>query len=1309
MNNIEEHRGSRPIKRARPLFHQCTNGKARMNGPATEPLSDGKGKAVLIIILITVNIIGAAAAQDESQISQVQSADYGIFSSMETLHAEQELRDDDAQVRSEVDNAFSSMDPTEYMFRDLGSAGFVQEDMEVPPAITKSPVVFDAVSENPIIDDVSILDWALPPPLSDQGVLNYLILTESGGHITWSLGSMVPRIGLVVDSSLDKWVEIDVDGLASTGDSSGKDIRARMTFGRDILERDWEVSLFPPTLNFNDAGLRIQVEALETQNGMSAVGGSVHFIKGISFDNKNYIWSVGVDLDNFMDSFTLRVKARQWKAGPDVGLISQLLSTGSVNLNDLNMLEILGPYTVSYEFRTPPEDMALSLSVLRVFDQVVEDKAYIELGIINDQFHERIVENGMLSLNVESFGDPIDRLEWIAGVNGSDVDDTVRFEIRYVEFGRDLVDAYVSIPIMPSYLKLEIEYPTEEEEGSTVLDLTTENGLSQIELLEVIYQNWTGREGLGDRSITSVRLKGIPGDVHIETTAGVPQEEKDTSTLNILDSFMSQLAGRFYRIGEILREIPRAVTEMPGRKGSTVLDCRGDAIFSMDYVQTSGLYLNSTGNFAAFLDHGTDMPGVSAHLEGLSYYSGSFSDGSDITLELDEVQNMRILARSPDATALVSIDEMPSILRVSISDENISYRGSDGEGPAEIGSISYSYRDPELFFDVNVYDIPSSLSMVRSADQVQVRSGSGAVGTVELFTGNSTSLMPFNLPERNFVSVRKETDEVGVGIRLNRFRSLTYNNGTDGFLEISTVTSANFYALIDDTDSGLYMEAVFAPLPPFTHIETPSVLDAPELGIPDVLGIESISDYSEVLLALSQIGRAPLVMASGIARGLTETIGQYSAGFSISWDLAEEESNLDLFIRIEKKGEHDIEPARWTHGIWIEQEGTGMNSSLNSNIYLKGMPTKGEVSLSFSSRTILVYMDFGRYMPDHDWMLVRTTGVQDRDITVYLTGLEDGMDFRLSLNITTDLAIGGQMDIDMDVEMNDQQGRPLDLGPMIAALRKGSPILSVRQMYLPRVPSDMHLQASVGQGVVAEYSASRGIDHMYFKITKLMDGRWSQIYAIFHDLPTFFSLTLTPNTDFTVQEPFPLQGLPLLDLVTSSNEMDIFIEYDGSGFGQRGRYKMYADDIGNTSTYYRDSDYIIESDGIGFLSLELERLPAMEGFTLSSLMILGNDLERLRLGVDMGFGIYPVISLTEAEGGSFQIKMEAELEANDDTYTPDLFFLNFRTDNILGLDVITGVSVNKDNSAVNMDSNDGGIIMPAPVLTFWGLLIDEVV
>ncbi|MGA1865863.1 MAG: hypothetical protein ACMUFK_00180 [Thermoplasmatota archaeon] len=1303
--------GKPGAQKARPLMFD----RSRKTPHRSERRSGGGGeerfKALFLAIIMTVSIILIAPAMGENEVinQSSRSADYGIFDSIQRLDRQEAERADDPDVLAEIDSRFGSILPVDRTFEEMGTAGFQEEQLSIPGPITRSPVVFEALSGNPIINNTNILDWILPPPLSEQGALNYLVLVKHEERETWGLGSMVPRIGFMVDSSLDKWVYIDVDGEASTGDENGNDIRTRLTFAKDILARDWDVSLIPPKLTFNNAGVKFEIEALDVHDGISELGGSVFFIKGISYggiigDAKNYIWSVGFDLEKFADSMRVMVQANKWVSDPVTVAITAILSGGSVDIRDLGILEVLGPYSLSYLFGTAPGEVSISISVMRVFDQVLEDRAYLNLMVSHDRFHESIIGTGKLTLDIEDFGSPIDRVQWEAG--SGNTGDTVCLGIRYAEFGDDLIDADLQLPVLPCQLTLDITYAENTETDRTVVEVNTPDGIDELRFREAIYRNWGSTGSFDDLEATEVVLRNIPSRLRVETTASVPDPgDGGSGTLNIFDSFMSGIAGRFYRIGMLLREIPRAVAEMPGRQGSTTLECFGGMIGSMDYRFTSGPFLNNTGNYVAFFDHGVPTPAISAHLESISHYSGTFRNGSDITLGLDEVNRVRIGALSQQRSAFVDIIDIPSRIHLVSSDDLISYEGTDNGTPAGIGGIEYRYRDPELFFDVNIYDIPSLLLMKRSLDQIEVMSGDGAIGTVEMFTANSTDVKPIDLPERNYVSVRKENELSAVGLRLNRFRSFTYNNGSAGFIELETLRESNFYAIIEDRDSDLEITMAFVPLPARTHIDTPSIMDTPEISIPNLIGIGSISDYSGILLSLSEIGKAPLLLASGISRSLTLAIGKYSTGFSMSWDLSEKGETLDLILEVRKKGDFEIPQAKWTHGIWIEQMGTGENGSVDGKIYLDGMPATGSVDLSFSDETITAGMDFKGYSPGFDWFLIRTNGVQDRDISVYITGLIEGMDLSLNMTIFTDLSVGGSMRIDMDVEVTDLDGQQMDLGPTMATLRKSSPILSIRQMYLPMVPSRLYLSACIGDGITADYQASRSIEHLYFKITKYMDQRWSQVYAIFHDLPLNFNVDLRPNRDFTIQKPFPLQGLPVLTLTTSDSSMDMFIEYDGAGFGQRGRYKIYVDDIGNTRTYYSGEDYVIDSDGVGFLSIELDRLPVMENFVLSSLSILGSDLEHLTISARMGYGTYPVIFIDDAKGGGFQIKVSGEATLKEDTYTPSIYFITLRTKKIAGSNLITGLSVNKDTMVLDIERSDGCTTIPAPLLTFWAWVL----
>lgn len=1257
-----------------------------------------------VAVLISIALLRPGFGQEIAS-SEPYSADYGIFSTISDLHEEQVTREDDPRVVNAVKSTMDSVRFEEWDFQDPGTGDLKKETLKVPEPITQSPVVLDALRENPIINNTSILDWILPPPASDQGALNYLLLYKGEDGTIWKLGSIIPKLGIFTDSGIDKWLYIDVDGDPSNGD----EIRARMTFAKDLLARDWEVSLFPPTLNFNNAGIRIQVEEVGTRGvGMD---GSLYFIKGISYSQKNYIWSVGVGLEDFTGRMSIRVQAREWRAEPDLQLIQRLLQGGLLNLGDLNLLEIVGPFTLSYEFDQPPERMDIYISVMRLLAQDIRDMAYIQMKLQADALHDTIMNKGSMILGVKNTDSAIESLEWKGGEEG-DPADSISLGIRYVEFSDDLIDAHINIPSLPGSLRLDLDY-TQDGQGrnNTILDLFVPQGLPELNFLEVIYPSWNTSQDLKNWDATKLILYGVPERIHLETTAGVPfiVDDPDTSGLNLLDNFMTQLAGRFYRLGEILREIPRAISEMPSRKGSTMLDCKEGHISGVRYISTSGEYMNGTGDMIAFSGSDEGKPAIFASVNGIKYYRGTFTDtGNDITLSLHSTPNLVVYAISGEERAVLDINGIPDRIRITTSDDRITYQGTSEGLPATIDSVGYRFRDGNLRFDLNIKEISSSLSMIKGEDRVEVVSGSGSIGSIEMFTSDSNISKPIDIPERNFASVLVEDDGSSVGLRLNRLRSLVYNNGTNGFIELSTVAEANFYAVIKDREEGLDMTAAFVPLPSFTHLDMPSIVNTPEIEIPDIMGVGAITDYGDLLFSLENLGRAPITVASSISEGLIGAIGRYSTDLSLSWDLAEEGSTLDLILILDKKGGEEVQEAKWTHGIWMEQKGQGENSSVNGKIFLKGMPTRGKVNLSFSDQLIKAEIDFGDYSPEFDWIVIKTTGVQSRDISMYIKGIPSGIDLLLDLMVFTDLSIGGRMVVDMNVHVEDQRGNPVELGSMIATLIKAEPILSIRQMFLPMITSDLNLHADVEKGVVADYSSSASIDYLYFKITKRIEGRWSQIYAIFHDLPLGFYINMTPNHDFTIQEPFITQGLPNIDIRTEGREMDIFVEYDGSGFGQRGKFQIYADDIGSTSAQYNGEDYEIESDGIGFISLQVDRLPVMEQFTLSSLSLLGMDVQHLIITSEMIYGIYPQIFLKDTRGGSFQIKVSGEVNLGDESFSPELFFITLRTSKIAGLNIPTGLFINKDTSALSMENAEGAVVMPAPLLTGWYMLVSPI-
>ncbi|MGA1822490.1 MAG: hypothetical protein ACMUIG_08180, partial [Thermoplasmatota archaeon] len=598
----------------------------------------GKRKKTVVLAIVILYLLSAVVQFDLARgddDTPVSSADYGIFNSISEIHREKATRSNDPGVNQRVQEIQGSISRKEYGFKSLDVTSFNGEEINIPTPITRSPVVFDALLENPIINNTSILDWILPSPISSQGALNYLALAHNNGRDQWQLGSMVPRIGIFTDSSLDRWLYMDLDDDPGTGDSSGFDVRVRLTFARDILEQDWEFTLLPLTLTFNNAGGRIEIEALTDLDGIISEDCSVYFVKGISYDGKNYIWSVGFSLLNFRDRLEVRIEAREFRAVPD---IIGSIQSGMANLGDLNIMEILGPYTISYDYRTPVKDLDVYISVMRVFDQSIVDRAFINLNLAADSYHENLIPKGRIVLKAVDSENPIQGLEWIGGDPVSPRgNDTVSFRFRYVEFGDDLIDGYLSVPRLPQSLNIDLDTRSESGFNVSIVDITTVSGIDSMKFVEVVYPDWDGNASrLEDWTATEVDLRGIPPSVHIETTSTPPFEFEEPSSSGIgtqgLDMLMTQISGRFYRIGRILRELPTSILELPSRKGFTVIDCGEDSIYSASAVLTDGLYINGTGNYVTFYEGTGDSVPISLHLNNLRSYRASFMDKNEMII-----------------------------------------------------------------------------------------------------------------------------------------------------------------------------------------------------------------------------------------------------------------------------------------------------------------------------------------------------------------------------------------------------------------------------------------------------------------------------------------------------------------------------------------------------------------------------------------------------------------------------------------------------------------------------------------------------
>ncbi|MGA1822918.1 MAG: hypothetical protein ACMUIG_10375, partial [Thermoplasmatota archaeon] len=86
---------------------------------------------------------------------------------------------------------------------------------------------------------------------------------------------------------------------------------------------------------------------------------------------------------------------------------------------------------------------------------------------------------------------------------------------------------------------------------------------------------------------------------------------------------------------------------------------------------------------------------------------------------------------------------------------------------------------------------------------------------------------------------------------------------------------------------------------------------------------------------------------------------------------------------------------------------------------------------------------------------------------------------------------------------------------------------------------------------------------------------------------------------------------------------------------------------------------------------------------------------------DISYKFETIGDKLDKKAKEIQLKLTSEMNVNGNVYRPNLFFITFKQKEVLGMEFYYGITVNRDSVALDMESNDGGKVMPAPLLSFW--------
>jgi hypothetical protein len=482
-------------------------------------------------------------------------------------------------------------------------------------------------------------------------------------------------------------------------------------------------------------------------------------------------------------------------------------------------------------------------------------------------------------------------------------------------------------------------------------------------------------------------------------------------------------------------------------------------------------------------------------------------------------------------------------------------------------------------------------------------------------------------------------------------------------------------------------------------------------------------DYSEIVFALGQLGSEVIDLLGNLTENMINSIGNIGFNFSISYELETFGTDLDMIAEIERNGipittsstttkiedmyasatdEELGDTLGWTHGITMKQDIYKGREILRGHLYLQGMPRSASLSTQFTENRTIVEFDFKEYSPKYDWLLLDLKGIQNRDVNVFFEKIPTNIDFSASADLTTNLEIGGEMHGDVEILVCDsgEDFCSQEIGALYLMMHTYEPIQSIREFFISELPSKLDLNFDIQKEMRFYYDASSEVEYIYSKLSKILTDSWHHVNLILHDIPPAFEFDFTANTDFDIDDPLPLQGLPKLDIDTKrTHTLDIIASVDGAAVGQRGKTELFIQDVQDTRGRLKGNSYDIESLGVDFLRLKISNLPLLDNYQLNSLVLEAEDLRSLVFKVNLLFGVFPYFDLGSNIRGNIEITLDHTLNLFGSDMHAQVALVDVVYEGIGGarIPVATPIFINSVSS--DLRNNQRHVVIPAVLVS----------
>ncbi len=1279
----------------------------------------------------------APDARVESQTSLGSSADYGAYGDVANLIDEKATRYDSPEILAESENILAGVVPIEYQ-REYPLLDSEVRDVAAPDL--SYPVVFDRAETCSTTNKSSIIEFLIEQPL------HYWIYTrhaQDNGttHEAWTKGFLRPTLEFDTTTfpprlvDWDRYEPIDVDGNSSTGDAHGNDIEVRLTPSIP------HITPIPPEFDIVNGSwtrwqLLIEGGAAIEMNRLSENldDTEVYILKYFSYDNIDYIWIVGYGLDEVPQSFSIRLLSeniRMTSSGPGTSLIEflQKLANGSLLDNMTQILSMEGPYKIQWDANGTMRSIdALGGYAKLKFTDVIDpelgrikitnftERTYFSLDMTPAKGENAVPSHFEAKVTSRLEGNAFDELN-LSGERGS------RIDVKYYEEKANITLANLAIHDMPQYMNLSLDNSTEEGIKVTRLHFQATDDISFFNYSEFTFLdvNVTPHKYYKH---TSVSMSDVPAEFYLNGTFSAAPES-DPKPINepgislisrLIDSVMVRVSSRFAVIGKTLRAIPENIMTMGMDKGWLTLDIMdGGAFGSIEFWITSGARIWMPGDYVGFLNNSEPALNdeyyelyplsVAGRLSNIEKVNVRIKESTHIELWFDvgnsaHPLNVLVIDPSNSANASITIKNVPGHIILEMDGGTVRFVSDSG-----IQNLRYVSAHNKQYISLNVTGIPSVFEVTQDSSEISISAPNGEYLTRVQFTIAEGKL--YRLNDDYVLLCRNESTNL-VGGALSGLASIRYTYTLPAKFTINTKGGQALNLVLLDDRTYMNAKVRIFPLPDSLTLDIPNTMNMTDLQFMEIRNLTSISRFMSIVPMVSKLGDAVITALSEATDKLIKQLASVSRDIKLSY-LSSNEMTIIANISAGKDARLEKHRVQWTHGLiadlWTDDSlVVGGGGGVSMKLYLPNLPKKGTLNARAFNDTTQLYLMLEDFHPKHNWLVLEAEGLLNRNVEIYLNRLPSEVSVKVNATVTTNWTLGKAfVDANVKWEFWNNSDKPteklLRLGEAFIAVTHSMPVLTKMNFYLPTVPATLDIGAKLNNSLRLSYKANIAIKYIMLKLARLVRGAWYDLYAIVNDLSTSVDIYLMPDKNYDVDSSSPIQGLPSITIRTNSREVDLYIYYDGHFNGQRGVYEIHLKNIpDDTRVFVDNGTYKLRADHLGFMLLKVRDMPINKAYHIKGVEIFAEDISSFDLKMDMVFGVYPVLEISNCYGGTMQLSLDHELDING--WRPaEAVLVDMTFSKVSGSYVPSATTMYTNGWQANLGEDSYHLIIPAPIAT----------